>query len=84
MAAFAIFQFLWVWNDLLVALTFAGGTPDVSPITPYIANLQGGYGVHEHLVTAAAFVAIVGARSPSSSSSSGYFVRGLVTRSVDG
>ena len=29
-ASFAIFQFLWVWNDLLVALTFAGGTPKVA------------------------------------------------------
>ena len=32
-ASFAIFQFLWVWNDLLVALTFAGGTTDVAPLT---------------------------------------------------
>jgi alpha-glucoside transport system permease protein len=29
LAAFAILQFLWVWNDLLVALVFLGGTPDV-------------------------------------------------------
>ena len=28
LAAFGIFQFLWVWNDLLVALTFAGSSPD--------------------------------------------------------
>ena len=28
LASFAIFQFLWVWNDLLVALIFAGGTED--------------------------------------------------------
>ena len=38
-AAFGIFQFLWVWNDLLVALTFAGGTPDVAPLTVALANL---------------------------------------------
>ncbi|MFD0330284.1 carbohydrate ABC transporter permease [Streptacidiphilus monticola] len=31
LASFAIFQFLWVWNDLLVGLTFAGGTPEVAP-----------------------------------------------------
>ena len=43
-ASFAIFQFLWVWNDLLVALTFAGGTPDVAPITVYLANIKGTYG----------------------------------------
>ena len=40
-ASFAIFQFLWVWNDLLVALTFAGGTPDVAPLTVRVAELAG-------------------------------------------
>lgn len=83
MAAFAIFQFLWVWNDLLVALTFAGGTPDVAPITPYIANLQGGYGVYTHLVTAAAFVAIVVPIAVFFLLQR-YFVRGLVAGAVDG
>lgn len=83
MAAFAIFQFLWVWNDLLVALTFAGGTPDVAPITPYIANLQGGYGVHVHLVTAAAFVAIVVPIAVFFLLQR-HFVRGLVAGSVEG
>lgn len=58
-AAFAIFQFLWVWNDYIVALTFASSGPDISPVTPYLAKLSGGYGVHEHLLTAGAFVAIV-------------------------
>jgi alpha-glucoside transport system permease protein len=83
MAAFAIFQFLWVWNDLLVALTFAGGTPDVAPITPYIANLQGGYGVYMHLVTAAAFVAIVVPIAVFFLLQR-YFVRGLVAGAVEG
>lgn len=83
MAAIAIFQFLWVWNDLLVALTFAGGTPDVAPITPYIANLQGGYGVHMHLVTAAAFVAIVVPIAVFFLLQR-FFVRGLVAGAVDG
>jgi len=41
LAAFGIFQFLWVWNDLLVALTFAGGTPEVAPLTVALANLSG-------------------------------------------
>ena len=57
-ASFAIFQFLWVWNDLLVALTFAGGTPDVAPITAYLANIVGSYGAKTHLITAGAFIAI--------------------------
>src|SRR6185369_7342164 len=41
LASFAIFQFLWVWNDLLVALTFAGGSPKVSPLTARLAQLSG-------------------------------------------
>ena len=40
-AAFGIFQFLWVWNDLLVALVFGGGSPDVSPLTVRLAELSG-------------------------------------------
>ena len=40
-AAFGIFQFLWVWNDLLVALVFGGGSPDVSPLTVRLAELVG-------------------------------------------
>ena len=40
-AAFGVFQFLWVWNDLLVALTFAGGAPDVVPLTVRVAELAG-------------------------------------------
>ena len=41
LAAFGIFQFLWVWNDLLVSLVFLGGTPDVAPITVRVAALSG-------------------------------------------
>jgi len=40
LASFAIFQFLWVWNDLLVSLVFLGGTPDVAPITVRVAELS--------------------------------------------
>jgi alpha-glucoside transport system permease protein len=59
LAAFGIFQFLWVWNDLLVALTFAGGTPDVAPITVALANLTGTRGTAWHLLSAGAFVSII-------------------------
>jgi alpha-glucoside transport system permease protein len=58
LAAFSIFQFLWVWNDLLVALTFAGGTPDVAPITVSLANLAGTQGTQWQLLSAGAFIAI--------------------------
>src|SRR2546423_12049555 len=44
LASFAIFQFLWVWNDLLVGLTFAGGTPKVAPLTVRLAQLSGSFG----------------------------------------
>ncbi len=59
LAAFGIFQFLWVWNDLLVALTFAGGGTDVAPITVGIANLSGTRGNAWHLLSAGAFVSII-------------------------
>jgi alpha-glucoside transport system permease protein len=59
LAAFAIFQFLWVWNDLLVALTFAGGTPEVAPLTVALANLSGTQGTAWHLLSAGAFISMV-------------------------
>ena len=59
LASVVIFQFLWVWNDLLVAITFVGGGSSVAPLTAYLAYLKGGFGENEHLLTAAAFVAMV-------------------------
>ena len=59
LASIIIFQFLWVWNDLLVALTFVGGSSDVAPITAYLGYLKGSFGENQHLLTAAAFVAMV-------------------------
>jgi len=59
LASIIIFQFLWVWNDLLVALTFVGGSSGVAPITSYLGYLKGGFGENQHLLTAAAFVAMV-------------------------
>jgi alpha-glucoside transport system permease protein len=58
LAAFAIFQFLWVWNDLLVALTFAGGTPDLAPLTVSLANLSGTQGTAWQLLSAGAFISL--------------------------
>lgn len=59
LATVTIFQFLWVWNDLLVALTFVGGSAGVAPITAYLGYLKGGFGENQHLLTAAAFVAMI-------------------------
>ena len=58
-AALAIFQFLWVWNDLLVALSYLGGRPSVAPLTVAIAGLVSSLGSGWHLLTAAAFVSMV-------------------------
>jgi alpha-glucoside transport system permease protein len=56
-ASFAIFQFIWVWNDLLVALVFADG--GVAPVTKLLAELSGNRGQDWHLLTAGAFISIV-------------------------
>jgi alpha-glucoside transport system permease protein len=58
LAAFAIFQFLWVWNDLLIALIFLGGGRDVRVLTVALRELVGARGENWHLLTAAAFVSM--------------------------
>jgi alpha-glucoside transport system permease protein len=82
-AAFAIFQFLWVWNDLLVALTFAGGTPKVLPLTGRLEQLVGQYGANWQLLTAGAFIALIIPLIVFFSLQR-YFVRGLLAGSVKG
>ena len=82
-AAFAIFQFLWVWNDLLVALVFAGGNPDVSPLTVRLAELSGTRGQAWYLLSAGAFVSLVVPLIVFLSLQR-YFVRGLLAGSVKG
>lgn len=57
LASVAIFQFIWVWNDLLVALVFLGGTPAVAPVTVTVSNLVNSLGQNWQLLTAAAFIA---------------------------
>ena len=83
LAAFAIFQFLWTWNDFLIANTMAGTNPDVRPTTILIANLAGDFGRNEHVLPAAGFVqaffplVVFFALQR-------YFVRGLLAGSVKG
>ncbi|WP_458352065.1 carbohydrate ABC transporter permease [Pacificispira sp. HM-600] len=57
LASIGIFQFLWVWNDLLVSLIFADG--NVAPITKLLAELTGNRGQDWYLLTAGAFIAII-------------------------
>ncbi len=83
LAAFAIFQFLWVWNDLLVAYVFLGGTPDVQVLTLALAALNGSHGQTWHLLTAAAFISMIVPLIVFFSLQK-YFVRGLTAGSVKG
>jgi alpha-glucoside transport system permease protein len=59
LGAFAIFQFLWVWNDLLVALVFLGPGTDVRVLPTALYNLIGSRGGSWHLLTAGAFITMV-------------------------
>jgi len=83
LAAFGIFQFLWVWNDLLVALVFAGGGNEVAPITLQLANLSGTRGTAWQLLSAGAFVSIIVPVTVFLLLQR-YFVRGLMAGSVKG
>lgn len=83
LAAFAIFQFLWVWNDLLVAYVFLGGTSDTRVATIALANLVGSRGENWHLLTAAAFITM-SLPLVVFFSLQRYFVRGLTAGSVKG
>jgi alpha-glucoside transport system permease protein len=83
LASFAIFQFLWVWNDYLVALIFIGSKPDVQVMTMRIAELVGSRGSDWHLLTAGAFVSMV-LPLVVFFSLQRYFVRGLLAGSVKG
>jgi alpha-glucoside transport system permease protein len=58
-ASFAIFQFLWVWNDLLVSLTMTGATADVAPLTVRVAAMAGTRGGEWPVLTAGAFISII-------------------------
>jgi alpha-glucoside transport system permease protein len=80
-AAIAIFQFLWVWNDLLVALTFASGTEEVAPINSKLASLVGQYGSGYTQLSAGAFITIAVPLIVFFSLQR-YFVRGLLAGSV--
>ena len=83
LAAFAIFQFLWVWNDLLVALVFLGTDSEVATLTARLNELVGSRGESWHLLTAGAFVSMV-VPLVVFLSLQRYFVRGLLTGSVKG
>lgn len=83
LASLVIFQFLWVWNDLLVALVYLGPVPQNHPLSVTLANLTTNFGGNWQYVTAAAFVSMVvpvlvflGLQR--------YFVRGITGGAVKG
>jgi len=83
LASFAIFQFLWVWNDLLVASTFLGTDKEVQVMTQALVSMTGSRGQDWQLLTAGAFVSMIlpvivflGLQR--------YFVRGMLAGSVKG
>lgn len=83
LAAFAIFQFLWVWNDLLVALVFLGAEAEKSVMTLQLLRLIGGRGGQWHLLTAGAFVTMI-VPMVVFLLLQRYFVRGILSGSVKG
>lgn len=84
LASFAIFQFIWVWNDLLVALVFLSGAGQaMEVVTVRLMNMAGTRGTDWHLLTAGAFISMI-LPLVVFLSLQRYFVRGLLSGSVKG
>jgi len=81
LASFCIFQFLWVWNDLLVALVFLGKKDDQIVLTSKLRELLGSRGDNWEILTSSAFISIIIPLIVFFALQR-YFVRGLVTGSV--
>lgn len=84
LASFAIFQFLWVWNDLLVALVFLSGSGEqVEVVTQRLLNMIGTRGQDWHLLTSGAFISMV-LPLVVFFSLQRFFVRGMMAGSIKG
>jgi alpha-glucoside transport system permease protein len=83
LASFAIFQFMWVWNDYLNALIFLGNTPDTQVVTTKLAQMIGSRGQDWHLLTAGGFISMLLPLFVFFALQR-YFVRGLLAGSVKG
>lgn len=82
-ASFAILQFLWIWNDLLIALVFLGTKDDVAIVTSRLTEMIGSRGEDWHLLTAGAFITMI-IPLIIFFALQRYFVRGLLAGSVKG
>jgi len=84
LASLVIFQFIWVWNDLLVALIYLGTDPSKAPLTVAVANLVNSYGTNQfEILTTAAFISMA-LPLVIFFSLQRYFVRGILAGSVKG
>jgi alpha-glucoside transport system permease protein len=83
LASFAIFQFLWVWNDLLVALVYLGTNDAVMVLPARLNEMNGTRGESWHLLTAGAFVTMAVPLAVFLALQR-YFVRGIIAGSVKG
>ncbi|MGJ7040836.1 carbohydrate ABC transporter permease [Shinella sp. BE166] len=83
LASFAIFQFLWTWNDLLVAMVFLGAGNEELVLTGRLVNLLGSRGGNWEILTASAFITIIVPLIVFFSLQR-YLVRGLLAGSVKG
>ncbi len=83
LASFAIFQFLWVWNDLLVALVFFGKRDNQIVMTSKLRELLGSRGDNWEILTSSAFISII-VPLVVFMALQRFFVRGLLAGSVKG
>lgn len=83
LASFAIFQFLWVWNDYLVALIILGSDTNTRVVTMKLASIVGDRGQDWHLLTSGAFMSMIIPLLVFFLLQR-YFVRGLLDGSVKG
>jgi len=81
LASFATFQFLWTWNDLLVALVFLSADSSTQVLTQRLLGLMGSFGQDWHLLTAGAFISMILPLTVFFLLQR-YFVRGLTAGSV--
>lgn len=83
LASFAIFQFLWVWNDLLVATVFLGNTKEQLVMTGVLRELMGSKGGEWEILATSAFISITVPLLVFFAMQK-YLVRGLLAGSVKG
>ena len=81
LASFAIFQFLWVWNDLLIALVFLGKQDNQIVLTSKLRELLGSRGDNWEILTSSAFISIIVPLIVFLALQR-YFVRGMMAGSV--